>query len=152
MESNVEAFNATGCNLAADLVRTHGSLRLRVAGGSMAPAVRPGDTILVQSCGMGEVSAGEIVVFMRNGRLVVHRAQASVALSGESHLLTCGDRIRKLDARVTGAELLGRVTCIERNGIAISPVARRSLAQKLISRALSYSNRATSLYLRVASR
>ena len=148
----MEAFNATGCNLAADLVRTHGSLRLRVAGGSMAPAVRPGDTIIVQSCGMGEVSAGEIVVFMRSGRLVVHRAQASVVDSGESHLLTCGDRNRKLDARVTGAELLGRVTCIERNGITISGVARRSLAQKLISRALSYSNRATSLYLRFASR
>jgi signal peptidase I len=150
MERSAETLGPIGCSLAAEVIRNFGTLRLSVTGGSMAPAVRPGDTIVVQSCGIGEVSIGEIVVFMRDARLVAHRVKACVRHSEELHLVTCGDRLRKADAPVAGSELLGRVSCIERSEVRIFPVTQRSLAQKMFSRVLSYSNRATSFYLRLA--
>lgn len=146
----VKGAYSLGCGLAAEVVRRFGAVRLRVTGGSMTPAVRPGDTILVQRCGMAEISTGEIVLFARYGRLFAHRVTGNVTRSGEGCLLTRGDRLRMADPAVSRSELLGRVSRIERKEETIYPSVQRSLAQRMISRILSYSDRATSLYLRFA--
>ena len=62
-----------GCELAAEVLRSSGELRLRVNGSSMLPAVWPGDLLLVSSREATEAQPGDIVLFKRKGGLVAHR-------------------------------------------------------------------------------
>lgn len=152
--------STSGCNLVAEAVRKAGSARLRVSGTSMVPAMRPGDLITVERAGTAEITPGEIVVFTRSGRLVVHRvtgicAAAGVARSGnvdEPVLKTRGDCARRNDPVVHGSELLGRVTQVERAGRRMQPGTKLGTGQQLISRLLRISDRAARLYVRVSPR
>jgi signal peptidase len=147
----VEATQALGCDLAMDVARTFGSVRLRVSGTSMAPAMRPGDLLSVEAAGMGEVSPGDIVVFAQDCRLIAHRLVAKSERAGKSYLVTRGDRTRRNDGLVSGRELVGRVTRIERGGFRVSAGSQLSLTQQFICRLLRFSDRATYLYLRLAA-
>jgi signal peptidase len=147
--------NASACNLVAEAVRNAGRIRLRVSGASMVPALRPGDLITVESAKAAEISPGEIVVFVLSGRLVVHRVTAKVTAKTDNPreplLATRGDRARRDDPVVSGGELLGRVTQIERGSRRVRVRNSLSAAQKVVCRLLRVSDRATSLYLRVSA-
>jgi signal peptidase I len=136
-----------GCELAAEVADSFGRVRLRVAGTSMAPAIRPGDLLSVEPADPAELSPGEIVVFAREGRLIAHRLVGI----GNGFLLTRGDRARRNDSPVSGAELVGRVTGIERGGSPVRPNTRLSLPEQVLCRVLRFSDRATYLYLRLAA-
>jgi len=99
----------------------------------------------------GEISPGEIVVFAREDRLIAHRVVARAANPGGEYIVTRGDRTRRNDAFVSSAELVGRVTRIERRGFRVRARARLSVAQQVICRMLRFSDRATYLYLRLAA-
>jgi signal peptidase I len=145
----VEAANALGCGLAAEVAGTFGHVCLRVSGTSMVPVLRPRDLISVEPASLSEVSAGEIVVFAREGRLIAHRVVARSMSTGEGHIVTRGDRTRRNDAAVSSAELVGRVTRIERGRSRVR--ARLNVVQQVICRVLRFSDRATYLYLRLAA-
>lgn len=136
-----------GCDLATEVVRRFGSVRLRVSGASMVPTIRPGDTLLVEDVVRGEVPVGEIVVFTRAGRLIVHRVVGTSRHRGRAYLVTRGDRAHREDAPVSPSDLLGRVSAIERRGKRSCPRSRRERMQRAIARLLRFSSRATSLYL-----
>jgi|SRR5882724_1601375 len=146
------------CNLVSEAVRKAGRVRLRVSGTSMVPAMRSGDLITVERAGIAEIGLGEIVVFARSGRLVVHRVAGILAAScptsagdkSELLLQTRGDCARRNDPIVQGSELLGRVTQIERGSQRVQPRATLGRAQQLISRLLRISDRAARLYVRVS--
>lgn len=108
------------CGLAAEVLRTHGRLRLQVTGWSMFPAVRPGDTLIIDRIASSETSEGDVVLFERDRRLFAHRLIAKYSF-GEQRLLTCGDAMPSPDLPVTESELLGRVSFIVRNGKYIQP-------------------------------
>jgi signal peptidase I len=157
----VETANALGCDLAAEVAGRFGRVCLRVAGTSMAPAIRPDDLISVERTSVTEVSLGEIVVFAREGRLIVHRVTARSESqnglfkdnnSSEPCLVTRGDRTRRNDAPVSGSELIGRVTHIERGRSRISAPSHLNMAEQIICRLLRFSDRATYLYLHLALR
>jgi signal peptidase len=150
-ENFMQARGAIGCELAAEVNRRFGSLQLLVSGSSMVPAVRPGDVLHVKHSHVGDLSKGDIVVFRRAGRLIAHRAVRAPAKSGKGVLLTRGDRVRRKDAPIVGSELLGRVVAIERNGERTNPRSRFDRSQRAIGRLLSFSDRATSLFLRLAA-
>jgi len=147
----VEAKNAIGCDLAAEIAGVFGSVRLRVSGTSMAPTLCPGELVSVEKTRMTEILPGEIVVFARNGRLIVHRVLSTIQCHGESNLVTRGDRTRKNDAPVSSSEFVGRVTHVESDHSGALASSRLNLASRAISRLLSFSDRATHLYLRLAS-
>jgi signal peptidase len=147
----VEAASALGCDLATEVVGTFGGTCLRVSGISMVPAIRPGDLISVERARVEEISSGEIVVFKREGRLVAHRVVARTGIPSESYLVTRGDRTRRNDALVSSAELVGRITRIERGGFRVRLASRLNIVQRTISHLLRFSDRATYLYLRLAS-
>lgn len=147
----MKAANACGCDLAAEVAATFGRVGLRVAGTSMVPAIRPGDLISVERISAKEVSVGEIVVFAREGRLIVHRVVAKAGSPDEGSIVTRGDRTRRNDALVSSAELVGRVTRIERGHSAVCAGSWLSAAQPVICRLLRFSDRATNLYLRLAA-
>jgi signal peptidase I len=140
--------------LAEEIVRTFGELRLRVFGTSMVPSILPGDLVYIHQAGLNEISSGEVVLFLQNGRLFVHRVtdrKMAVAAGGaeELCLITRGDRQRQNDPPVSSSELLGRVDSIERDGRRVEFRAEGS--NGLIVQLLRSSDSLTSLYLRLAA-
>src|SRR5271169_5683553 len=108
------ARETLGCELAAEVLRTSGRLRLRATGASMLPAVWPGDILSVQRHEAVNALPGDIVLFGREGRLVAHRVvERSICRDG-IQWVTRGDSVDGNDPPVSSHELLGRVTAIER--------------------------------------
>ena len=147
------------CGLAEEVVRTFGEVRMRVSGTSMTPSIIPGDLISVQCAKINEISPDEVIVFSRDGRLVVHRVIAravnskepsSESIFGEPYLITRGDRVQNDDPRVSPSELLGRVISVERRGKKVDFSARKGKWINPAIRLLQTSDYATSLYLRIA--
>jgi signal peptidase I len=141
------------CGLAQEVVRAFGEVRLRVFGTSMAPSILPGDLVSIHRAALNEISPGEVVLFLRKGRLFVHRVVGRKVLatadgSGESCLITRGDRLRQIDPPVSSAEFLGRVVSIERDNRRVDLPAVGS--HHLITTLLQASDRLTYLYLRLA--
>jgi signal peptidase I len=138
--------------LVEEVVRSFGKVRLRVLGTSMAPAVLPGDLVSVRRVDLGEISAGEMVLFLQNGRLFVHRVVSRNVVSAtgnteELFLITRGDRLRHDDPPVSSKELLGRVVSIERDNRNVELAPHGS--NRLFARLLRASDRATYLHLRL---
>jgi hypothetical protein len=146
-----------GCELAAEVLRTFGELRLQATGSSMLPAVWPGDILTVRSHAAAEPLPGDIVVFKRDGRLVTHRVvevrdpKSEVRIPNpESRIptpvpriefVTRGDRVRQNDAPISSHELLGRVVALKRGSRTLVP--HRSPASRLASWILRHSDFAT---------
>ena len=147
----MEATNALGCDLAAEVAGTFGRVCLRVSGTSMVPAIRPGDLVSVERASAAEIAPGEIVVFAREGRLIVHRVVAKTGSLGDGYLVTRGDRTRRNDALVSSAELVGRVTEIARGRCRVRARARLNMEEQMTCHVLRFSDRATYLYLRLAA-
>ena len=144
----------SACGLAAEVVRTFGEVRLRVFGTSMAPAVLPGDLVSIHRASLDEISPGEIVAFLRDGRLFVHRVvgrrDTEIADNPKGSLLiTRGDRLSHDDPPVWPAEFLGRLVTLERNNLPIEMPVHKSNGP--VASLLRASDRATYLYLRLAT-
>ena len=123
MNSAQTAFDihALKCEMADEVLRSSGSLRLQVQGWSMLPSVLPGDILTIERVSAEEVAEGDIVLFGRDRRLVVHRVIGRTGDSGNSSLITRGDAMATPDPVVDEKQLLGRVTFIMRNGKCIEP-------------------------------
>ena len=134
------------CELAGEVLRSSGKLRLQVAGWSMLPSVLPGDTLIVEHATGDSVANGDIVLFERDKRLFAHRV-VSRSLFGAKNpkILTRGDSMTRPDPPVSEDELLGRVSYIVRDGKRIEP--SRSL--KISERALAALARRSQLAARV---
>src|ERR1700675_3075390 len=82
------------------------TMRLRVFGESMLPAIWPGDVVEIESCSLENVQAGEIVLAQRNDRLVMHRL---LAHCGQNNFLLRGDSVACPDPPFPSQALLGRL-------------------------------------------
>lgn len=122
--------HALKCELAAEVLRFCGTLRLPVVGTSMLPAIWPGDTLFIENAPTTGVSEGDIVLFGRNGRLFAHRVVQKLA---ELRLLTCGDTTPRPDPVVDPQELLGIVSLIVRNGKHMAPRRKRRISERAIA-------------------
>src|SRR5208337_540256 len=118
---STKARQTLGCELAAEVLRSSGRLRLRATGASMLPAVWPGDILSVHSQDIVEALPGDIVLFEREGRLVAHRVVERTLRQNKIQWVTRGDSVGRNDAPVSSHELLGRVTAIERGSRRIVP-------------------------------
>jgi hypothetical protein len=148
-----DASRQLACGLAEEVVRTHGELRLRVFGTSMAPAILPGDVVSIRRASLTDISPDEIVLFSREGRFFVHRVvDRRVGAAGnkqdEPCLITRGDCLRHDDPPVSSPELLGRVVGIERGNRKVKLPGKKS--KPSMARLLWSSGRFTYLYVRIA--
>src|SRR5215469_9655505 len=100
------------CELVAELVRSFGGARLRVAGASMLPTVWPGDVITVRSRNIAALQPGQVVLYRREGMLVPHR----IIRIRAAVLTTRGDSVRHDDPPVRESNLVGQVVSVEHNG------------------------------------
>jgi len=124
---NSQAFipaniNALKCELAGEVLRSSGTLRVRATGWSMLPTVWPGDTLVIERIQQpGAVSEGDIAMFSNGRRFVAHRVVAKGNGSGASMVQTQGDAVPHPDSPITRGDLLGKVAFILRNGTCITP-------------------------------
>jgi hypothetical protein len=139
------------CGLAGEVVRTFGGVRLRVFGTSMVPSILPGDLISVQRAVVTEISNGEIVLYVREGRMFAHRVVGCMDNPEGSLLIARGDRLRHNDPPVSSRELLGKVISIERGDRQVKITSLSGGFNHRISHLLKASDRATYLYLKLAS-
>lgn len=145
-----EGFSALGNDLVKEIVRNFGWACVSVKGTSMTPAIRPGDLLSVQHTNIQEISIGQIVLYVRDGRLITHRVVEKSREPQAPHLITRGDRVAQSDYPVSPDELLGRVRLIERGGRRFQPADHLGVQEQILCRMLRASDRATSIYLRVA--
>jgi len=100
-DARATAWDKVGCELAAEVLRSYGRLRLRANGASMLPAVWPGDILHVRRQGVAEALPGDIVLFGREGRLVAHRVvEVRSGIRGTGHgIRDSGFRSQELGVR-----------------------------------------------------
>jgi signal peptidase len=159
--SSVSNTPPTRVELAVEVARTFGSLRLRVTGTSMLPAIQPGDLLSIGRVNLRDTSPGEIVLFTRAGRLFAHRIvdrgggacepYAREPYAREPYIVTRGDRLLENDPPVFQSELLGRVTSIQRVGSRVRTSPRLDGPNRVLGRLLRASDRATVLFLRMTA-
>ena len=82
------------------------SVRMRVQGESMLPALWPGDIVEIAPCIISGLRAGEIVLAWRDGRLFLHRFVSRCDLGS---FLLCGDSMPSPDRPFPQEALLGRL-------------------------------------------
>lgn len=85
------------------------TVRLKLGGSSMFPAVRPGDIATIR-CGPDLPSRGDIVLYVRDGCCFAHRV---IRFEG-GRPVTQGDTLPAPDGPVAEDELLGRIVLIQR--------------------------------------
>jgi signal peptidase I len=106
--------------LFAELLNRAGEARIPVCGSSMLPSIWTGDVLTVRRCSTGEMSVGDVAMFVREERLFAHRVVATASHS----LVTQGDNLDSADAPVSQEEFLGRVVGVERPSL-VRRIVRR---------------------------
>jgi signal peptidase len=144
MIGSSETLNIDAIGIAAETLLASGQLRLRVTGGSMLPALIPGDVVQFHSCAAEHAEPGDVVLFRREDRFVVHR----VVTKASDGLLTQGDALAQPDLPVSSADVIGKVVGVSRRGIIIKQDRRSTLGLYLSRRLLGRSDLATRLLLR----
>jgi signal peptidase I len=100
--------------LGEELLRVSGEVRFVAQGGSMAPAIFPGDVLLVRREPWAQIRRDDVVLFVREGRWFAHRVVRAANEDGRTFFVTRGDALAAEDPAVSGEALLGRVTAVRR--------------------------------------
>ena len=107
--------------------RTRRTVEARFAGDSMEPTI-PSGARLRLSCGM-EVAAGDVVAFVHDGHVLVHRVLAIAP----PLVLTRGDGLVIPDPPVSCDRVFARVEALQRGDDWTAPAGpRESAAQRLL--------------------
>jgi Peptidase S24-like len=148
MNPSAAAFgeaHAVKCELAEELLRSSGTMWLRVTGRSMLPSIRPGDKLLIEPAGFNDISIGDVAVFSHGRQFVAHRV---VSTPSDAKIQTQGDALGQADVPLSESDLLAKVALIVRNGKSIEP--RKSL--RPVERALARIFRRSQIAARVVAR
>src|SRR6266496_4105785 len=143
--------NALKCELATEVLRSSGTLRLRVTGWSMLPTIFPGDILTIERIHSDALSEGDIVLFRRDRRLYVHRFVARIGQGEPADIMTRGDSMPAPDPPVSKGDLLGRVAFILRNGKRIEPRKRLHFPEHAVAVLIQHSDLAGRVVMSVHS-
>ncbi len=127
--------HAAKCELAAEVLRSSGRLRLQVSGWSMLPSIWPGDTLHVEQVEFSEMAEGEIILFRRERRLFAHR----IVKSESSDIVTRGDSMAAPDSPIEKHEIIGRVASIVRNGKSLQPRTSLRVHERVVAGVVQHS-------------
>jgi signal peptidase I len=103
--------------LATQLLRSGGRIRIRALGTSMLPTIFPGDILHLESTPRNELAVGDVVLVKREKKIVIHRLVSNAS----RRWVTRGDAVPQDDSAVENEEFLGRVTRIDRGSRSIEP-------------------------------
>jgi len=108
--------NSDLLNLCQEVLEKGNCIRFRALGGSMLPFIRPGDLLTAKTVNPIDISAGEVLLYRREGRPFVHRLIKKKIINGTLLFITRGDHLTFYDPTVLSSQILGKVICIERSG------------------------------------
>jgi signal peptidase I len=126
-------LHALKCELAGEVLRSSGRLRLRVTGWSMLPAIFPGDTLLIERANGESLGKGDIVLFHRDRRLFVHRVSGTSGSDRDLQIVTQGDGMPKPDPPLSSSQLLGKVSFVVRDGRCLEPAKRPKFPMRAVA-------------------
>jgi hypothetical protein len=135
-------------DLAVEVLRTSGRVRLAARGYSMLPSLWPGDVLTVQTATSGQVVLADVVLCSRDGKFSIHRVLRLQDVAGQLYLITRGDSMFQEDSPVAPTELLGKVIAVEREGRLLSRVPACTPFTRAIGLALGSWGRLRSIVLR----
>ena len=145
----LEDARAANCALAAGALRSSGTLSAQVTGCSMLPSLWPGDLLLISRREVDQILPGDIVLFARSGRLIIHRVVIRTVECESTHLTTRGDAVAAEDLRLAASEVLGRVSFILRGRHWIEPSRQLSFGARVFARLVCHSTRVASVLVRL---
>jgi signal peptidase I len=119
-------------HIVADLLASGQTVRFTAPGHSMHPVIRNGDALLVTPLER-TAHPGDILLYRdAGGRPVAHRLIGFAAENGAPALVLKGDSAPAPDLPVRTAQVLGRVSTLERGGRLINPYGMQCrLARRL---------------------
>lgn len=130
--------------LAVDVLRRFGRLRFRAIGGSMLPAIAPGDLLEFRSCSAADLKNNDVALLKRKDGLVAHRVKAI----GSRMVVTRGDALSADDAPWDPCEVIGLLIGHERGGRTLHPGGRHWNRRQHVTRWLLRRVPATQALLR----
>jgi Peptidase S24-like len=134
-------------DLAAEVLASGHTLRLRAFGTSMLPSIWPGDILIIEPKTEQEIVAGDIVLVARRNRFFIHR----LIEKQDSRWITRGDALPHNDDPVNPSEVLGRVSLVHKNNRTIVASQRRPLFYRALAWMLCHSDTFRTVALRVHS-
>jgi hypothetical protein len=147
MQPDIQSREHHKHSLAAEVLRTAGTLRLAARGYSMLPTLWPGDVLTIEAQSFDRVQVGDMVLFAREDRFFIHRILRKDTTALGPRLVTRGDAMPEADTPVLPGELLGKVVAIEYgDGKVAVPVC--SGLRRQVGLMLAHSGRLRSLALR----
>ena len=105
-------FSRTFMRVLESLLSGGHPVRFRAPGWSMYPTIRDGDAITVVPLGRSPVRVGDVVLYRRGTAAIAHR----VIRVRPAGFVMRGDAAHTCDGPIEPAQVLGRVSAIERNG------------------------------------
>ncbi len=121
------------CELAAEVLRSFGSLRFAATGWSMLPSIWPGETLVVERVDSDQVRVGDVVLVEREGGLRAHRVIDIAGDPEHRQWTTQGDALPVPDRVVAQNELLGQVTHLIREGKLIAVPSKLTATENLMA-------------------
>jgi len=134
-------------DLAAEVLRSGGTIRLQALGTSMLPSIWPGDVLSVENKSGEQAIPGDIVLVARDRRFFIHR----LIEKHNSRWITRGDSLPQNDDPVAEAQVLGKVSAIHRRGHAVIPGRRLSLLRRALAEMLCHCDSFRNIALRIHS-
>jgi signal peptidase I len=134
--STSDAGSALKCELAAEVLRSFGTLRFAEMGWSMVPSIWPGETLMFERIDRKEVRIGDIVLVCREGRLCTHRVVGMAGEPDNPKWITQGDALSAPDRPVAANELLGKLAYLVRAGKLVAVQAELTVINKFIAQAV----------------
>lgn len=101
--------------LGAELLSSGMTVRIKVSGHSMYPALRPGDTVEIMPVEPGALlNNGDLIAIKRDSDFIVHRFLGYYEREGSRWLFTRGDSVLHPDNPFPEEALAGRVITVIR--------------------------------------
>lgn len=115
----------------------------------MVPALWPGESIVVERPDGKELASGDVVVFARDHRFVVHRVTGRSSAAPDAMLLTQGDATAHSDLPVRVSDVLGVVVAVQRMRSERAVVRRETAALRAVAWVMRRSSLAHCVLARV---
>ncbi|MFC2086177.1 signal peptidase I [Bacteroidota bacterium] len=90
------------------------TLKITVTGISMSPFLKEGDLIYIKKFNPERYQIGDVVVFKKDDKYIVHRLISFKTTNSRKYAQTKGDSVLKFDMPVDITEILGKVCLVKR--------------------------------------
>ena len=123
-------------DLAGELLGRGHRVRFRAEGGSMHPAIRSGETLIVEPVSPADLERGDIALHHSRRGITAHRVVEIRDEGGRKPLfVTRGDNVGSADEPVEPRQILGKVVAVERKSLGARLLHRARLgAGRLMAR------------------